>query len=718
MLFGPESSPRAPRRSFSAVVINGENLTARQALERYPQLREFLQQNGRISEKSLQAKVRTWVRKGKIPNHIFNPEPEIVPRERLLGNNFIGHHTIHSDGNTSPRDFLNFTRNVVIRFLRERPQNKVQLSLICVMMRVDSATGEVTAEEQASFNSRQESVFGSTDLGEVYERMVAKMLEAFATYLKYGSGWMLKKIVRLDITLSRLRPLRGSSHIPLPKRILKRKAIINMENEDEECFKWAVTRALHPEEKNPQRVTKKLREQSEELNWDGIEFPTPCPERVFKKFEKTNDVSLLVFGHEAVMNNTYIIPLYVPTERREKVVRLFFLKDVNEEEIVSHYCVVKDMSRLVSSQASKKKKKKYVYDFCLNVFGSQELLGDHADYCSKHDAVNTVMLEPGRNILKFKNIQNSVESSVKIYADFESFLEPMDRKHGETKLYRRHVPSAFCFHVVSRVEGFSIDPVTYVSQGQDDQVDRVFVKKLEEVTKKIYETFKESRPMIFDEAAKRLHESQYECYACGEKFDEKKVSLKKVRDHCHYTGKYRGAPYSKCNLRLERTRTIPVFFHNLTGYDCHLFVMRLAESLGDVSCIPRNEEKYVTFNKMVLVHTIVKGEDKEVNVYSRLKFVDTMNFMRISLEKLVGNLGKPSFKHTGKYFRDEELDLMLRKGVYPYEYMTGVERFREKSLPPKEEFASSLLRRGFENSSEFLLREESLSETSAKKRSK
>ena len=81
------------------------------------------------------------------------------------------------------------------------------------MMRVDPATGEVTNEEQASFNSRQESIFESTDLKEV----VAKMLETFATYLKNGSGWMLKSVDRLDITLSRLRPLRGSSHIPLPK---------------------------------------------------------------------------------------------------------------------------------------------------------------------------------------------------------------------------------------------------------------------------------------------------------------------------------------------------------------------------------------------------------------------------------------------------------------------------------------------------------------------
>ena len=81
----------------------------------------------------------------------------------------VGNNTIHYEGNISPTDILNFVRNVVIKFLRERPRNKVQLSLICVMVRVDPATGEVTNEEQASFNSKQESVFEPTDMEAVYD---------------------------------------------------------------------------------------------------------------------------------------------------------------------------------------------------------------------------------------------------------------------------------------------------------------------------------------------------------------------------------------------------------------------------------------------------------------------------------------------------------------------------------------------------------------------
>ena len=315
-MFGPEPPPRSRSKPPARVVtINGENLTARQALERYPRLGGELQKDRGISEKSLHAKVRIWYRKNKITNEMLGLDPEIVPRKRgkLLGNNVIGHHTINSIGNTSPRDFLNYTGNTVVGFVNERRQNKVQLSLICIMKRVDPATGIVTNEEQVSFNSLHESIYGSTNLEEAYEKIIMKILESFATYLKNGSGWVLKKVVRLDITLSRLRPLRGCFYIPLPLRIMRKNALINLKNDDEECFKWHVTIGYFnlPDKYYPfGKVTKELRKYTEQLNWDGIEFPTPCSERVFKKFEKNNNVSLCVFGCEILPNKTNI-PLYV-----------------------------------------------------------------------------------------------------------------------------------------------------------------------------------------------------------------------------------------------------------------------------------------------------------------------------------------------------------------------------------------------------------------------
>ena len=96
-----------------------------------------------------------------------------------------------------------------------------------------------------------------------------------------------------------------------------------------------------------------------------------------------------------------------------------------------------------------------------------------------------------------------MECPIKIYADTESFLTTIDETRGETKLYQRHVMSTFCLYVVSRVKGFSMDPVTYVMKDERDEVDKIFAEKLEETTKKIYETFKTSVPMIFDDTARK-----------------------------------------------------------------------------------------------------------------------------------------------------------------------------------------------------------------------
>ena len=114
--------------------------------------------------------------------------------------------------------------------------------------------------------------------------MVTKILEAFSTYSRnYGSGWTLKRVVRLDITNSKLNPLKASSKIPLPEKISRSRAVTNMDNNDDQSFKWAITRALNPVPKNAERVTKELRKQAEELNWNGIEFSTPNSGKLFRK---------------------------------------------------------------------------------------------------------------------------------------------------------------------------------------------------------------------------------------------------------------------------------------------------------------------------------------------------------------------------------------------------------------------------------------------------
>ena len=158
-------------------------------------------------------------------------EPEIVKSKRLLGGT-VGHYHIESQDITSPRDFLDRVKKVVIKFFGDHLLNKTQIRLVCEMERMNPATRLVTNVEQPSFNSEQESMFASTDMKDTYRRMVMKILESFSKYLKSGSGWRLKRVVRLNIRIIKLNPVRGSSCLPLPNS-LKARSLINIKNNDQ-----------------------------------------------------------------------------------------------------------------------------------------------------------------------------------------------------------------------------------------------------------------------------------------------------------------------------------------------------------------------------------------------------------------------------------------------------------------------------------------------------
>ena len=140
---------------------------------------------------------------------------------------------------------------------------------------------------------------------------------------------------------------------------------------------------------------------------------------------------------------------------------------------------------------------------------------------------------------------------------------------------------------------------------------------------------------------------------------------KKVRDHCHFIGKYRGAAHQKCNALFRKPKFVPVFFHNLSGYDAHLFVKNLnSMGEGNIDCIPNTEEKYIGFSKSI--------KDKKGKLKYKLRFLDSFKFMASSLDKLVNNLKPEQFENVKKHF-DVNFDMLLRKGVLPYDWFNSLE---------------------------------------------
>ena len=140
------------------------------------------------------------------------------------------------------------------------------------MQRTDLRTGKID-EIVADCHSKIEINLKGTNENELLNEMIARIDENIANFQQRGSNWVFVSINQLEIHLGNFSPLGGSSYIPLPKKIRDKNAVINMKNDDDQCFKWSISRALHFVKDHPERITKTLKEFSERLNWDGLTFP-------------------------------------------------------------------------------------------------------------------------------------------------------------------------------------------------------------------------------------------------------------------------------------------------------------------------------------------------------------------------------------------------------------------------------------------------------------
>ena len=152
-----------------------------------------------------------------------------------------------------------------------------------------------------------------------------------------------------------------------------------------------------------------------------------------------------------------------------------------------------------------------------------------------------------------------------------------------------------------------------------------FVEYIEEEVKRLYETFTRQPMTKLTDVQKREYEAAEKCHICLKEFNDPRN--RKVRDQCHYTGLYRGAAHNNCHLKYRIPDHIPIVFHNLSGYDAHLFIKELAKKFNknDIGVIAENKEKYISFNVKISVKLAgVKNEDgKEVHKHFQLRFIDS-----------------------------------------------------------------------------------------------
>ena len=311
--------------------------------------------------------------------------------------------------------------------------------------------------------------------------------------------------------------------------------------------------------------------------------------------------------------------------------------------------MIKSLSRLLRSSNTKHKCKQYFCTNCLQGFTQESSRDQHRVYCEDNESVRVEMPKQGSTI-EFKDGQNQFEVPFIMYADFESILEPMDPvelgfpSQPYTNEVNQHTPSGWC--VYSKFAYGDINNSLRLYRGKD--CIETFCNYIKGEVHRLYHMFPEL-PM-----------------------DPFTLRDPNVRDHCHYTGLYKGLAHSLCNLRYKIPSYIQVVFHKLSGYDAHLFIRELGAHTSEMGVIAKNKEDYISFSIKVPVDKYIDKNGEEKDKLIELRFIDSFKFMSSSLDSLTKNLvscGKKLFCFGG--CSDLQYDLLTRKGVYPYEYINS-----------------------------------------------
>ena len=270
---------------------------------------------------------------------------------------------------------------------------------------------------------------------------------------------------------------------------------------------------------------------------------------------------------------------------------------IPEEDQKKHYVAVKSISRLLSSMNNKHEKAQHFCMNYLNGFKTQESRDNHYNYCAYNEPVKIEM--PDKNpIVRYSNGQHQFKVPFIMYADFESILEPIQGAKNNpnvssTRGINSHKPSGWCLR--SKFAYGEINNPTTQYRGADC-VEK-FCEEIISEAKRLYSSFPEVPMLPLTKSQTKKHNKATKCHICFKEFKDKG----KDRDHCHYTGEYRGAAHFGCNLRYKIPNYIPVVFHNLAGYDAHLFIRELAKYTTDIGVIAKNAEDYISFSIKVEV---------------------------------------------------------------------------------------------------------------------
>ena len=268
---------------------------------------------------------------------------------------------------------------LIKRELNTRTSARIQTTAWIRFVRYDEEGQE---RVELAFNSLMTSVYRGSDLDQIVDGMIANMKFQIENPTLLNSRFVFDEVLYLDVSFHPLNLTRGSSYLPLPDFIAKRKAVINPQNGDEQGFRWAIIAVdkWMDIDSHPERVSN-LKEFADNYDWSGLEFPVSLKQ--IGKFEAKNNISVNVLGLEG--KDIYILRNSNQSDYREINLLMIF------EDGINHYTASKSLSRLLRSSNTKHKCKQYFCTNCLQGFSLEANRDEYRVYCENNEAVRVTI---------------------------------------------------------------------------------------------------------------------------------------------------------------------------------------------------------------------------------------------------------------------------------------------------------------------------------------
>lgn len=649
------------------------------------------------------------------PSGDHQEPPEIEKRPRDLeslpsllegGTSQFGNGTIKtqtwnpSESCTSLPEFLLAFEVIVSRFISNKVQNRPVASKVLIDVNVEYAklVGEkLEPTVKAVLRSTATSVTPGEDADEIASKLCDVIWQRNQNFISQKSGLIVFQVHWGKITVGSFNPLRGAAYVELPPRIRAKKAVVNVKNTDEKCFAYAILACKYAHQvqqktsNDPKHYTKYFAAEG----LDQIQYPVAISE--LSEVERTLNIAVNVFSFTDDAGEG-MYPAYLSQINRKEAINLLYWR--------GHYSWISKFSRLMST-VTKHQAKKHFCMKCLGHFSTENVLLRHEEVCSGDACQQVLTMAPENSILQFTNTRYQQRSPFVVYADFECITkpsaateesEPTTNQYQEKPentdpldiepkaAYQVHKPCSVGLLLVSTLDETASTHHYEQHFGEDSPA--WFLNRLAEIENECMTILLNPQRLIMTAEDTQKFVGAKECYLCRKPFHDQQV---KVRDHDHVTGKFRGAAHQVCNLQLRRQYKIPVFFHNFRGYDGHLLVTALGEDARKTTAAK---------GKARSLRVIGQGMEKYLTLCygDHIVIKDSLQFMAESLENLATSLlrsGEEQFRLLRREFAEHaqnsaKWSMLLRKGIYPYDYMSDMERFSERALPAVESFFSTL----------------------------